>query len=66
MKYIADINKPKSMHLEIVHDPAVGYYLYVWENGVGVDDELQDSLEIVFKHALEKYGVTNDQWKLVH
>lgn len=51
-------------HFEIECDlPEVGAYLYIWdEKGVGVDDYLQDSVQICMEQAFEDYGVPFDSW----
>ena len=42
--------------------PGVGWYLYVYKNGVGVADHLQDTLEFVKEDAFEEYGVPLTAW----
>ena len=40
----------------------VGAYLYVWRDGKGLADYLQDSVELCKEFALEEYKVPLDQW----
>lgn len=63
MKWEADISDPKTMHLEIRQDRVAGYYLFVWENGKGVRDDLQDTLEWAMAVAHEDCGVPKDSWR---
>jgi hypothetical protein len=74
MKWIADVLQPKHIHAEIEHFTSrdiisgahvEGYYLYIWENGKGIADELQDTLEVTMQQAFEDYGVPLDVWKQV-
>ena len=53
------------MHFEIRRDTKAGYYLYVWENGRGLYDYLQDTLEIAKNVALKKFQVPLTDWKQV-
>lgn len=64
MKWIADCG-PKSRRFEIVHDPAVGYYLYVFENEKCVRDHLQDTLDTAIDNALEDYQLPRSAWMAV-
>jgi hypothetical protein len=53
-----------SIEFEIVLDkPEVGVYLYVYENGRCVRDELQNDVEACKDVAFEDYGVSKDSWK---
>ena len=45
MKWRANADSLQPRCYEIKHDPSAGYFLYVFENGKCVRDELQDSLE---------------------
>jgi len=51
------------MHFEIEFDKAAGYYLRVWKNGIGIRDDLQDTLEWAKAVALEEYQVPTTTWK---
>jgi len=73
MKWLADLASPVSMHFEIRHHVLTdavtgqteeGYALYVWTNGKGSHDYLQDSLEIAKGFALEKFGVPPEAWRV--
>lgn len=64
MKLIAETNFPKKIRCEIEHDEKAGYYLYVWENGIGIDDDLQDTLQFAKEAAME-YGIPLDAWQQV-
>lgn len=63
MKWIADVTSPQALHLEIILDSKAGYYLYVWKNGKGENDMLQDSLEKAMDAALHHYQVPRDAWR---
>ncbi len=65
MKWRADSECLKPRHYEIQHDPAVGFYLYVFEGSRCVRDHLQDTLEIAIESALEDYDVPKDAWRKV-
>lgn len=68
MKWVATSLLPTPLYLEIEHDPAVGYYIYVWERnrqGKGLYDYLQDSLEIAKRFAFQRFGVPLDAWREV-
>lgn len=65
MKWIAVPPLLKSRRFEINHDPLVGFYLYVFENGECIRDHLQDTLEIAIESALEDYDVPKDAWRKV-
>ncbi|MFA4994225.1 MAG: hypothetical protein WC521_02850 [Bdellovibrionales bacterium] len=53
------------MHFEIQHDSRAGYYLYVWENGKGLYDYLQDTFAIAVDQAFEEFGVPKNSWKQI-
>ncbi len=42
--------------------PDVGFYLYIWKNGIGLNDYLQDSLAICKEQAFEEFGIPLDCW----
>jgi beta-glucosidase/6-phospho-beta-glucosidase/beta-galactosidase len=75
MKWTADTTHPKNIHAEIEEQyltsltlgkpDRYGYALYIWENGKGLADELQDDLESAIDGAFERYGVPQDAWKKV-
>lgn len=65
MKWIAEIKEPVPMRLIIEHDKLAGYYLYVYKNGHGIRDDLQDTLEWAMRVALNDYGVPLDAWQQV-
>lgn len=49
---------------EIVPDkPEVGVYLYVYDDGRCVRDELQNDVQTCKDVAFEEYGVPRDAWK---
>ena len=49
-------------YYEIDYDPAIGYYLYVFENDKCMYDDLQFTLEIAMECALDDFGVPLDAW----
>ena len=63
MDLIAEITTPKNMRFIIHRDSRAGFYIYVFENGVGIADYLQDTLEIAKEFTLEEFGVPLDAWK---
>lgn len=65
MKWRAESEALKPQHFEIEYDPTVGFYLYVFKDGVCVADHLQDTLEIALEAALEDYDVPKEAWKQV-
>lgn len=42
--------------------PDVGWYIYVFEKGKCIRDDLQDTLEIAKEVALEDYAVPVSSW----
>ncbi len=42
--------------------PGVGFYLYLWKNGVGLVDYLQDTVDICKEQAFEEFGIPMDSW----
>jgi len=65
MKWRANSQSLKPRHYEIKHDPSVGFYLYVFEDGKCIRDYLQDTLELAMECAWEDFGVQKDAWKKV-
>ncbi len=65
MEWTADITHPKPMHFIIRQDKTAGFYIYVYENGHGLYDYLQDTLEIAMDFAFEKFHVPKDAWQRV-
>ena len=75
MKWIADTIGPRRLHCEIEQrtltpitaalDGLVGYYLYIWENGKGLADEVQDDFETAVEGAYKRYGVPKEAWRQV-
>lgn len=55
-----DIYTDVSTNISTTH-----YRLDVWRDGVGVEDQLQDSFEITLRCALEDYDIPLDAWKQV-
>tara|TARA_Y100001935_G_scaffold239088_1_gene226265 strand:+ start:1484 stop:1693 length:210 start_codon:yes stop_codon:yes gene_type:complete len=43
--------------------PEIGWYLYVYQNGVCTHDYLQDSLAIAKKQAQDQFSVPLEEWK---
>lgn len=67
-------DKKKGIYAEIYADvyTTVGtneqtthYRLDVWNDGEGVEDQLQDTLEIAMQCAFEDYGIPLDAWRQV-
>jgi hypothetical protein len=75
MKWMAEMTTPQSVRCIIERDlltsltpgypDQYGYYLYVWADGKGVRDDLQDTLEQSMHVALKDYGVPLTAWKLI-
>lgn len=42
--------------------PDVGFNLYVWKNGIGLYDNVQDTLKICQEDAFEEFGIPLDSW----
>ena len=56
--------KQNKLALIIEEDyPEVGVYLYVYENGQCIRDELQDNIDIFKEQAFEEYDVPLDAWR---
>jgi hypothetical protein len=49
----------------IEEDDAVGFYLYVYEDGRCVRDHLQDTLQLAVDSAFEDYQVPKEAWQRV-
>lgn len=65
MKWTSSIIEPRLMSFVIKLDRTAGYYLYVYENGQEVRDDLQDTLEWAKTVAYKDYGVPKDSWREV-
>ena len=65
MKWRANSQSLKPRHYEIKHDPSVGFYLYVFEDGKCIRDYLQDTLELAMESAWKDFGVQKKSWKKV-
>lgn len=75
MQWIAEISRGlKQMRFVIeettLQDIKTGekvknYYVYVWENGRGVYDYLQDTLDLAKGFAFRKFQVPLDAWTQV-
>jgi len=63
MKWRAESEALKPRSFEIKHDPLVGFYLYVFENGKCIRDHLQDTFEIAIDSASEDYDVPKTAWR---
>jgi|GEM_PF-1443328 len=63
MKWTADINQPEKLHCEIEYDNQAGYYLYVWKDGRGAYDYLQNTFDLAKQFALTKFGIPLDLWR---
>jgi hypothetical protein len=64
MKWIANVELPEPMQLVIEHDPAVGFYLYVFESGKCTRDYLQDSHAAAMAQAESEFGISRENWRL--
>jgi hypothetical protein len=65
MKWRANSQSLKPMHYEIKHDPSIGFYIYLFEDGKCIRDYLQDTLELAMECAWEDFGVQKDARKKV-
>jgi hypothetical protein len=75
MKWEAQISQPRNLRLVIEQQKLTslvtgvpdqfGYYLYVWENGVGIEDDLQDDLDIAIDVAFKRFQVPKEVWRQV-
>lgn len=65
MKWRAQTECSEPKRFEIEHDPNVGFFLYVYECGKCISDQLQDTFEIAVASAMEEYGVPEEAWKKV-
>ena len=60
MKLVARI---RDKHGEIAHDPKVGFYLYIFEDGRCIRDHLQDTVEQAMRQAAVDYGIPQGAWR---
>lgn len=58
-------SKSFEQYYEIVQEPSLGFYLYVFENGECTYDYLQETLELSFECAEEFYGIPKDAWEQI-
>ncbi|MGB4101356.1 MAG: hypothetical protein WBK91_05570 [Alphaproteobacteria bacterium] len=65
MEWVADTVTPRSIHCVIKQDTRAGYYLFVWEDGLGIADDLQDDLETAMDVAFERFNVPKEAWRQV-
>ena len=65
MAWTASVPTPKKLECRIELDEAVGYYLYVYENGKDVYDGLQDTLQFAMEEAYERFNIPLDLWRQV-
>lgn len=65
MKWRAQPESLEPKRFEIEHDPNVGFYLYVFEGGKCIRDQLQDTFEIAVESAMEEYEVPKEAWREV-
>ena len=63
MKWRAQPENLKPKRFEIEQDPAVGFYLYVFEGEKCIQDQLQDTFEIAVASAMEDYDVPKNAWR---
>ena len=61
MRLTASIERDHRLFI-IEEDPAVGFYLYVYQQSECVADHLQDTLEMAIEQAEEDYGVPRAAW----
>lgn len=73
MKWTARTTYPRNIYCEIYTDTytevpsgkqTTHYRLAVFENGEGLDDDLQDTLQFAKEAAME-YGIPLDAWQQV-
>lgn len=65
MKWKATFQDIKSRYYEIHYGPAVGFYLYIFENNRCISDYLQDTLELAIECAWEDFGVPKEAWEKI-
>lgn len=65
MKWQADPEALRPRSFEIKHDLSAGFYLYVFENGKCIRDQLQETFEFAIESASEDYDVPKDAWRKV-
>ncbi len=63
MKLLVAEHKNKRFFIEEDY-PEVGYYLYVYENGQCIKDDLQDDIETCKKVAFDDYEVPYNKWMI--
>lgn len=66
MKWIAEVKEPRSLYCVIQdkgtpENPGL-FYLYIYENGRCIWDDLQDSLEITQNISFRDFGVPKNAW----
>ena len=64
MKLVARMAQlgPKAKTFVIKGDVAAGFYIFVFQDGVCVQDYLQDTLEQAIEMAHDDFGVSKDAW----
>lgn len=65
MKLLAKPDSCGRREFVIEEDEAVGFYLYVYEDGRCVRDHLQDTLQLAVDSAFEDYQVPKEAWQRV-
>ncbi len=65
MKLVAKSAALGRREFVIEKDDAVGFYLYVYEDGRCIRDYLQDTLEMAVDSAFEDYQVPKEIWQRV-
>lgn len=65
MKWQTNFKSLKPRRYEIKHDPLVGFYFYVFEDGKCICDYLQNTLELAMDCAWEDFGVSKNVWERV-
>lgn len=65
MKWKAILPSSKSKHYEIMYNPAVGFYLYVFEGNKCIYDYLQDTLDLAMEYAWKDFDIPKNAWKKV-
>ena len=63
MRWTAETTYPKRLTYAIEHDEFVGFYLYVYDGGRCIHDDLQDTLDFAKEVAFEKFSVPMNSWK---
>ena len=62
MKWAAEPKHLPTHRFVIEHDPAVGFYLYVFDGDRCIRDYLQDTLQFAMSLAHEQFGVSPAEW----